>query len=67
MILDDDVQKHLTNFSGQFKQSNPAPFNNDNTSYTCKYCDTVFSRAVTLKRHLEEHEKSSSRVYGTQV
>jgi len=36
-------------------------FRNEDTPYICKYCDKVFSRGVTLKRHLEEHEKSSSR------
>lgn len=26
--------------------------------YVCKYCDQVFSRQVTLKRHVEQHETS---------
>ncbi|XP_060858583.1 uncharacterized protein LOC132935956 [Metopolophium dirhodum] len=56
------VNNHLTNCLGQTRQSNPAPPNNESTPYICKYCEKVFSRGVTLKRHLEDHEQSSSRL-----
>lgn len=35
-------------------------FRNDDVHYTCDTCLKVFSRRVTLKKHLEQHEKSSS-------
>jgi len=35
-------------------------FSNEDTGYTCEYCKKVFSRRVTLKKHLEQHVKSSS-------
>jgi len=35
-------------------------FRNEDTRYICQYCNKVFSRRVTLKKHLEQHEKSSS-------
>lgn len=35
-------------------------FRNEDTRYICEFCNKVFSRRVTLKKHMEEHEKSSS-------
>lgn len=35
-------------------------FRNEDTRYICEFCNKVFSRRVTLKKHLEQHEKSSS-------
>jgi len=38
-------------------------FRNKDTGYICEYCNKVFSRRVTLKKHLEQHEKSSSSLH----
>jgi len=37
-------------------------FRNEDTRYICEFCNKVFSRRVTLKKHLEQHEKSSSSI-----
>ncbi|KAL4141825.1 hypothetical protein QTP88_004382 [Uroleucon formosanum] len=61
ILNEEAVTKHLTNCSG--KAAAPPPQQtkkNEDTRYICEFCNKVFSRRVTLKKHLEEHEKSSS-------
>ncbi|XP_060860239.1 uncharacterized protein LOC132937434 [Metopolophium dirhodum] len=62
LLSQEAVTNHLANCSGQTRQPSQAPPNNEDTHYICKYCDKVFSRGVKLKKHLEQHEKSSSRL-----
>lgn len=33
-------------------------FSNEDIRYICQFCNKVFSRRVTLKKHLEVHEQS---------
>ncbi|XP_001952185.1 uncharacterized protein LOC100165823 [Acyrthosiphon pisum] len=56
------VTNHLTTCSGQSNRAIPPKQTkkNEETHYICQYCDKKFSRRVTLKKHLEQHEKSSS-------
>lgn len=32
----------------------------EDTRYICEFCNRVFSRKVTLKKHMEQHENSIS-------
>ncbi|CAI6373105.1 unnamed protein product [Macrosiphum euphorbiae] len=41
-------------------------YRNEDTPYICQYCNKVFSRRVTLKKHLESHENSSSSLESEQ-
>ncbi|XP_025206803.1 uncharacterized protein LOC112602761 [Melanaphis sacchari] len=62
MLSEDAVKKHLTNCNALSKKDKPAPATkkNEDIHYICETCKKIFSRRVTLKKHLEEHEKSSS-------
>jgi len=41
-------------------------FRNDDVLYTCDTCHKVFSRRVTLKKHLEVHENVSTDIESEQ-
>ncbi|XP_003245237.1 uncharacterized protein LOC100571294 [Acyrthosiphon pisum] len=58
LLSENAVKNHLTNCNAHSRQPEPAPPIVEDTPYICKYCDKVFSRGVTLKRHLEYHERS---------
>ncbi|XP_060866404.1 zinc finger and SCAN domain-containing protein 10-like [Metopolophium dirhodum] len=62
ILSEEAVTSHLTNCSGQSNRAIPPKVTkkNEDTRYICEYCNKVFSRRVTLKKHLEQHEKSSS-------
>lgn len=37
-------------------------FRDEDMRYICEYCNRVFSRKVTLKKHMEQHENAVSGV-----
>ncbi|XP_022164463.1 zinc finger protein MSN4-like [Myzus persicae] len=56
------VLNHVASCTSSSRPQLPAVLtnNNEDTRYICEFCNKIFSRRVTLKKHLEEHEKSSS-------
>ncbi|KAF0763308.1 C2H2-type domain-containing protein [Aphis craccivora] len=62
LLSEDAVRNHLINCNDSIKKipSNPPTKKNDDIyHYICDTCNKIFSRHVILKKHLEEHVKSS--------
>jgi len=64
MLSEDACKNHLItcNTSTRRFKANPPTKNNEDTRYICETCNKEFARRVTLKKHLEVHEKSSSGI-----
>ncbi|XP_026811485.1 uncharacterized protein LOC113552767 [Rhopalosiphum maidis] len=64
LLSEDAVNNHLTicNTLSKRDEANPPTKKNEDTHYICETCKKVFARRVTLKKHLEVHEKSSSSI-----
>lgn len=63
LLSEDAVNNHLINCNTSTKKdksSNQQTKKNEDVHYTCDTCQKVFSRRVTLKKHLETHNNSSS-------
>ncbi|CAH1714639.1 uncharacterized protein LOC114132035 [Aphis gossypii] len=67
LLSEKAVKEHLIKCNASSKKDGPSPTQskkkdneNEDVHYTCDTCHKVFSRRVTLKKHLEVHESVSS-------